>query len=334
VTDSKPGTGPKLPFSGWWPLLAGAGTGVILRVAFYQRPGQALAAMTGAFIFLSPLLVGAVTVYFAEKRARRNWGYHFTIASVANILYVLGTMAVMIEGLICAVIILPLFAIVGGIGGVIMGVVCRLTRWPKQTLYSLAFLPFAIASLEEGVPLPERITSVERTVEINAPAEEVWRQILDARDIRPEEVGDAWLYRIGVPTPIAGVTRETPGGLVRTVTMGKGIHFDEVFTDWQEYRRLSWTYRFREDSFPPQVLDEHVVIGGMYFDVKDTTYTLAARDAATELTVRMGFRVSTRFNWYAEPVARFLMGNLEETNLDYYRKRSESRRAAAGEPKS
>ena len=95
-------------------------------------------------------------------------------------------------------------------------------------------------------------------------------------------------------------------------------------TAWDEHRRLRWSYRYYDDSFPRYALDEHVVIGGTYFDVKETSYSLVPRDASTELTGRMTYRVSTRFNWYAVPVARFLMENLLESNLAYYRRRSES----------
>ena len=77
-------------------------------------------------------------------------------------------------------------------------------------------------------------------------------------------------------------------------------------------------------------LDEHVVIGGHYFDVVDTSYTLRARGDATELTVRMSYRISTNFNWYARPVMQLLLGDLAQRNVEYYRQRSEAADDAAG----
>jgi hypothetical protein len=44
--------------------------------------------------------------------------------------------------------------------------------------------------------------------------------------------------------------------------------------------------------------------------------------------MQIAVRVSTRFNWYANPVARFLLANLMESNLNYYRRRSEARGGA------
>lgn len=204
-----------------------------------------------------------------------------------------------------------------------MGAICRATNWPRQTLYSFALLPLALGALDANAPLPRREAAVERTILINAQPAVIWAQILNARNIQSAEVDNAWLYRIGVPVPLAGVTEDTPEGPVRKVTMGKNIHFEQVLTEREEHRYLNWRYRFQPDSFPPYALDEHVVLGGHYFDIADTSYTLTPRGDLTELKVRMQYRVSTQFNWYANPMAKFLLGNLAEINLDYYRTRSE-----------
>lgn len=314
-----------LPFSYGWPILAGALAGIALRLIYSGKPGDPYAAMMGSFIYLAPVVVGVVTVYVAETKARRDWVYYFVAPVVANTLFVVGTLLTLIEGIICAVIIIPLFCLLGGISGLVMGAICRATNWPKRTVYAIAALPLVLGSPETSLPLPQREAAVERSTLINAQPAEIWRQIHFARDIRPEEINSAWLYRIGVPVPVAGVTEETPGGLVRRVTMAKNVRFDQVLAEREENRYVRWTYRFDKDSFPPYALDEHVVLGGHYFDIKDTSYTLTPLGNLTELKVVMRYRVSTQFNWYAEPVARFLLGNLEEINLEYYRRRSESR---------
>lgn len=313
-----------MPFRFWWPLLAGAFAGIVLRLVFSGKAGDSYAAMMGTFVYLSPLLVGVVTVYVAERAERRSWGYYFLAPFVANCLYVLGTLAIFIEGLICAAVIIPLFALLGALGGLIMGAICRLTGWPGKTVYGFMVLPLVLGGLETNLPLPERISTVERSVMINAAPEIVWRKINTVSDIKPEEVDSAWAYRIGVPLPVSGVTENTPDGPVRKIKMGKGIHFDQVFVDWRENRYVSWRYRFYEDSFPPNALDDHVMIGGHYFDLEETSYRLEPKDGGTELTINMRYRVSTQFNWYADAVAKLLFGDFEETILDFYRRRSEA----------
>jgi hypothetical protein len=189
----------------------------------------------------------------------------------------------------------------------------------------LGILPFLLAPLEHGEPLPARVRSIERTLAVSAPPEKIWQQIMHAQDIRPEELERAWIFRIGVPLPLAGTKQDS----ARRVTMGKRVYFDEVIADSTENRYVRWTYRFYKDSFPPGALDDHVVIGGQYFDVVDTAYTLVPSGDQTKVSVQVRYRVSTRFNWYAEPVADLLLGNMAEVNLDFYRRRSESAASAA-----
>ena len=313
-----------LPFHAFWPIVAGALVGVALRVAFFGQPGRAYAAMMVSFIFLAPMVVGAVTVYLAERIRRRSSWYYLWAPFTANLLFVGGTLMIMVEGWICAIVIFPLFAAVGMVGGVIMGIVCRTTNWPRHALYSLAALPFVLGGLEGNMETPSRFGAVQRVVVIPAEPEVVWRQIMDAREIRPDEMDRAWIFRIGVPLPLAGVVEPSPDGPVRKIRMGKDVHFDQVFTERQENRYAHWTYKLYPDSFPPYALDDHVVVGGYYFDVRDTSYTLTPISEGTELRINMGYRVTTQFNWYAEPLARYLLGNFEEVVLKFYRRRSEA----------
>src|SRR5262249_23464952 len=181
-----------LPFRSWWPLLAGALVGLGLRLVFSGRAGAAVyEAMMASFIYLGPLLVGIVTVYVAERSRRRSWAYYFWAAFLANLLFVAGTVLVNIEGAICAVVIAPLFALLGGVGGLIMGAVCRVTKWPKQVLLSFGALPLVLGGLEGSLPVPVRVSAVERNLLIDARPEAIWRQILNAEDIQPVELENA-----------------------------------------------------------------------------------------------------------------------------------------------
>lgn len=186
-----------IPFAWFWPLLVGAAAALVLRIAFSGLPGQRFSAMLGSFIYLAPAVCGAVTVYMAERIERRSWGYYIWAPWVSTALFVVGTLLVFIEGIVCAVVIVPLFSVMGSLGGLAMGIVCRVTDWPRPALYGFAVLPLALGAVEPNWPNPEQISSTSRTLFIAAPAERVWHELNDARDIRPSEVGDAWAYQIG-----------------------------------------------------------------------------------------------------------------------------------------
>lgn len=311
------------------PVLGGALIGLLLRLAFNGQPGSAFATMLWVFVILAPFAIGAVTVYLAERIKPRGIGYHFFMPVLSVSLCVLGSMLMMLEGLICVLMALPLFAAMGGLGGVVTGAICRLNmRSSTPTVYSFVALPVVLAALGVGNETPQRFEHVERSTLIQAAPAEVWKHLLDADHIRASEVDRAWMYRIGVPTPLAGVTHRSERGLVREVRMGKGIHFRQMSSDWQPQRYVRWQYLFEEDSVPAGALDDHVRIGGEYFDLRDTTYTLTPRGDATVLTIRMDYRVSTGFNWYAAPLADWLIGDFSEVILDFYRQRAQARPAA------
>jgi uncharacterized protein YndB with AHSA1/START domain len=301
--------------------------GLLLRFLFIGQPGSNWSAMAGAFIYMAPMLVGAVTVYVAERQERRSWAYYFWAPFIANCLFVIGTLLIMIEGLICAIIIIPLFAAIGALGGVAMGIVCRVTNWPKQTLSVLAILPIALGFTGDLLPTPQEFSRIERSIVIAATPEVVWRQLAQADHIASSDFKGTWASRIGVPMPLAGVIEirpgESPTGFVRRSEWQKSVHFEGLVTDWQPGQFMSWTYRFSPDSFPPQALDDHVMIGGHYFDLIDTSFRLSPAPEGTRLTVAASYRVSTQFNFYAERVAEFLLGNMLDTATSFYQYRSE-----------
>jgi hypothetical protein len=315
---------PRMPFSAWYPAICGAVFGIAMRlVVFTGTPGTAYAPMLGSFIYLIPLLVGAVTVYIAERTKRRSWGYYFWAPFLANVCFIIGTLLIMVEGLICAVVILPMFSVLGGIGGLAMGCACRLTNWPKQALYGLAALPLLLGSIEHNFELPIEQARIERTIHIAAKPEVVWQQINHVKHIFPQEIEHAWVYRIGAPLAVSASTTETPLGVVRKMTWDKGVHFDGKVINWQPNRVVQWSYKFYLDSFPAGVLDDHVVIGGRYFDLLDSTYSLTPKDDGTDLSLKVHYRISTQFNVYASWVAKLLLGNFENTMLEFYKNRIE-----------
>ena len=104
------------------------------------------------------------------------------------------------------------------------------------------------------------------------------------------------------------------------------IDFWNLQLSWNEYHHISWKYRFDSDSFPPGSMDDHVIIGGKYFDLNDTSYTLTPEAGGTRLDIAITYRVSTGFNWYAVPMANFLISDTADALLNLYKNRAESGR--------
>jgi len=304
----------------WWPVAVGAVGGIVLRFMFSAQ--GALSAMSLAFFYIAPFAVAAVSVYLAERQQPRSWAYYAGAGALANLMFVLGTVFTGMEGAICAVIATPVFALFGAIGGLVMGAICRWTSWPDRGVLGIATLPIILAATLPTDVEQDRLGLVERHVVVAAPAEAIWRQIQDVRDIRPDEL-DAWVYRIGVPRPSEARGERDHGASVRRVRMGRNVHFDQVVVAEVPNRLIRWRYRFDADSFPAGAMDDHIRIGGDYFDLGETDYALEPLpDGTTRFSVRFRYRVHTSFNWYASALADTLIGNFEEAALRFYAQRA------------
>jgi hypothetical protein len=307
------------------PFIGGIGVGVLLRLIFSDEDGGIFSAMSCGFVIGAPLLVGAVTVFIAEQLEPRTWIFYARAGMTSVLLFVLGTMLIAIEGLICAVLISPLLAMFGALGGLIMGAAFRLGRHVWHTMQVLALLPAVLLFFESGRPLPVQVNAITRSVYVNASPQAIWPHLLDVENIDPGQFADTWAFRIGVPTPISAVTSELDVP-TRRVRMAKHVYFDQIAMEMVANDRVRWAYRFYNDSFPPGAMDDHVRIGGRYFDLLDTEYSLHAEGGRTRLQLTLRYRLSTRFNWYAAPVLKRLLGNAAEAYLDLYRARAEAAR--------
>jgi len=231
----------------------------------------------------------------------------------------------MLEGAICIALLSPLFLILGSIGGIAMALALYVARRRQQShLKAVAILPLLLLALDNVVPLSTQELSVRQAVIVNAGPATIWRQILTARDIRPDEFPTSLTYLIGVPHPVEGINRETPEGEVRFSRWERGVAFQGLVTQRKENESITWRYRFDAHSFPPGSMDEHVAIGGRYFDLRDTTFKLHPLPGGrTELELVAHYRVTTSIGFYAVPAATLLGNDFVHSILTLYKNRSE-----------
>jgi uncharacterized ferritin-like protein (DUF455 family) len=71
-------------------------------------------------------------------------------------------------------------------------------------------------------------------------------------------------------------------------------------------------------------MDEHVVIGGQFFDVLNGTYELEKLNETTNrLHLYSHFTLNTTFNFYASWWARWIMQDIQNNILQIEKSRSE-----------
>lgn len=307
--------------------LAGVGYGVVARLAFEGRNERfSFGAMTLAFVVLVPLVVGFLTVALAPEGERMpNTVALPLVTCVACLGFVL---AMGLEGIICVVLIAPvflLFSVLGGFMGRGLRRLARSRRMYASGILTMLLLPYAAAPLEGRLPLPDTRRTVVASTVIQADAGTVWRNVVRPTGIRPEENQVRLAHRIGFPHPVsATLSREGLGGS-RYAIFERGVMLRETVTEWVPGRRMAFT--IDPASIPPGALDEHVTVGGPFFDVIDGAYEIVPLDAGrVELRLTTTHRLSTHFNLYAGFWTDLLMRQIQENLLHVVRTRAEAGR--------
>ncbi len=132
---------------------------------------------------------------------------------------------------------------------------------------------------------------------------------------------------MGFPHPLeAHVDREGVGARRRAEFEG-GIVFDERITRWEPGRALAFTIDIDAESVPTTTLDQHIVVGGRYFDTLTGTFAIEERgDGGVVLHLSSEHRLSTHLNVYAGLWTDFIMGSIQDEVLHVVRARAEAAR--------
>ncbi len=317
-----------------WVLLAGAGYGLCMRLLFgFEWFATAVDSgpMLGAFVVLVPFVLGMLAMYL-ERDRKHGFARSLIVPWLPLLVFVAGTAVLLIEGSICIAMAVPIFLALSSCGGAAAWLVLKFIEPSRSSVGAVLLLPLLAGAFERQLPPPSILRVAEADTYIQASPEAVWQLINSARDVQPQEMSGGLAWRIGVPYPVEAVTVTEAQGRVRKLRWQGGVAFDEPILDWQENRYIRWRYVFDQASFPPGTFDEHVLIGGKHFDLLDTSYRLTPEGDGTRLAIRVSYRISTRFNGYADAWGRVLVGNAADTILGFYKDRSE--RAAASAERS
>ncbi|XHS79451.1 SRPBCC family protein [Burkholderiaceae bacterium UC74_6] len=314
-------------------MALGAGYGILMRLVFGFAPflrspelrDNASGPMLFSFVLLVPLLIGVYTVHAARSK-NPGVGSALVLPLVPTLCFVGGTAALFLEGSICIALALPVFLAAASFGGLLCWTILKFAQPKPGVVNSLMLLPLLSGYVEaRWLSMPQEIQQSQASVQIAAKPEAIWQLINHATEIRPSEMQEGLAYRIGVPYPMQAITEQTDHGRVRRLKWDHGVQFDEPIQAWEENRYIRWTYDFKPDSFPPGALDEHVLIGGKYFDLVDTSYRLTPEAGGTRLDIVVNYRVSTNFNFYAAWWGRTMVDDAAATILRFYKARAEQR---------
>ncbi|WP_324675314.1 hypothetical protein [Hymenobacter sp. GOD-10R] len=303
-------------------LLALLGRFVFASDLFHEAGGLLMLC----FLVLVPAALGATTAHFTPATATRSW--RTVWAPFLTVLLFLATALLFhLEGMICVLIIFPVFLFTSWIGATIYVVMTqdKTDETKSYTLVAFALLPFLLAPVESQFIAPTSLRRVENTIVIQAPATVVWHHIIRVPAIQAHDLGPSLIDRIGFPRPVeATLTHEGIGG-VRHATFERGVEFIETVDVWEPQERISFSITPNTATIPPTTFDEHVTVGGRFFDVLRGTYELKQLSPTrTRLILYSQQRLSTRLNPYAGLWTDYVMSEIQRRILTVIKHRCEA----------
>lgn len=200
---------------------------------------KALGSYGWSLFIALPFCLGLFSVLLYSYHAPRSWWTCFNVSLLpVGVLGVL-LLAVAIEGLICILMAAPLalgLAALGGwVGYFIQGNYWHAKGAPAVLSMVLLITP-ASFGIERAINLQPPQFEVRTAVEVNAPPERVWKEVIAFAEIPPPR---ELLFRAGIAYPIRAEITGHGAGAVRHCIFSTGL-FVEPIKIWDEPRLLKF----------------------------------------------------------------------------------------------
>lgn len=301
------------------------GYAILLRLFFGVTTWKELFnVMSVSFLFCLPTIVGALAVYLSDIENVKHLVYRIVIPWIPIFIFFVVTLAFALEGWACWIMVLPLFMIASSVGGLIGGYY-KLRKRDKNIYISvLTLLPFFISPIESMVGKIPGTYKAYTYIDIEAPADKIWENVTRVKEIRADQ-DKGWLTStLGFPRPVKAELNYEGVGAYREAIFTNELVFHETVSEYVDKKKMVFSIKAYPYEIPSATMDEHVVIGGEYFDVLNGTYELEKLNASTyRLHLYSHFKLMTTFNFYASWWARWIMKDIQNNILQIVKSRTE-----------
>ncbi len=276
-----------------------------------------------AFLFLVPFVMGMITAYF-NTGIDSGYGILKKMAPLYAVIgFIFSAFFLFKEGSICLIMVLPVLLAMAGFGGWI-GVNVFYRDKNKFSFSLILLIPLALAPIESMIGVSDKYFEEKTAIEIRATDEIIWNLITRVDEIQEGENEYSLFQFMGFPRPLEAVLDTVSVGGVRIATFERGLYFTETVTEMEEKKILGFDIEVDPKSVPPKALDEHVVVGGKYFDVLHGKYELEKiGDKKYILHLESRFRLSTHMNFYAGIWSKYIMRDIQDNILHVIKNRAE-----------
>lgn len=298
---------------------------VVLRLLFGIKDWNGIfSVMSTTFLFFLPSIIGALTVYLSDKDKVEKITYRFFAPWIPIFLFLAITLLLAIEGWACWLMILPVFLIAASIGGLIGGYLKLKKRNHRLNVSVLVFLPFLISPIEQLIEKIPGTYDAYTYIDINSNADKIWNNVTRVKTIEKQDDTGYLTEFLGFPRPLKAELNFKGVGAYREAIFTNGLIFRETVKEYEENKKMVFSIRANTYEIPSTTLDEHILIGGKYFDVLDGTYELEKLEKNKyRLHLYSKFKMNTTFNFYAGWWGKIIMEDIQNNILRIEKKRAE-----------
>lgn len=286
------------------------------------RPSSGLVSFS--FLLITPAAICAFVAYFADLEGDAPAGRYWSIPLWTLLAVIVIGGLVLREGVICIVLLSPLWAVSGFAGVALTYNLRKRIRDGRKYCCALLALPLVAIQIEPSISLPEQRYTVTRSEVVAATPERIWPLLRGIPDVRADE--GRWNLSqdvIGVPRPLGARLVGEGVGAARLAHWGREIAFREEITHWQPNQAIAWRFVF-DGGAGWQFTDRHLVPDGPYFRVEHGGYSLTPIDAGrTRVTISTTYWIRTPVNAYSAAWGEVFLGDLENNLLAIVRGRAE-----------
>lgn len=300
---------------------------LILRISFGATIFNDLySVMSWTFFLIVPAGIGALFIYFSPIESVKRISYRIFAPWLPILFVIILTIAIGLEGWACWLMISPLFFFFASIGGTIAGYYKIKGSKQKENLNLsiILLLPFIIGPIENSIPRSTKVYTTYTSIEINSDAKTIWENVTSVKEIKPKEDSSKLINWLGFPKPVKAELDTLAVGGYRKAIFQKGLIFDETVTKYEDLKLMEFQIKANTFEIPSTTLDEHILIGGEYFDMLNGTYKLTQIDKNRyNLILYSNFSMKTTFNSYASIWGNWIMKDIQNNILKVIKNRSE-----------
>lgn len=247
---------------------------------------------------------------------------------VSILIVAVGSIALALEAAICILMALPIFLGLSSLGGFLLFLFrekksnsSNSVTHQNMMLSIILLAPYLVTPFEMKLPTNDDYRVVKNEIRINAPANVVWKNIIDIPYINSNEQQYSIFHSFGVPKlQESTLTQEGVGGIRKSV-FDDGLVFTETVIYWDENHSIKFSISPNSQSTAPP---PYKMIGSKYLAVTEMDYWIEQIDQNNVvLHLSSQHRLTTHFNAYAGLWTESILKDIQAYALRIIKNRSE-----------